>query len=349
MNEIISLAIPHIGEEIFKNCSDKDLIEFRHVSTTWKEMAENILVKRWRDRLIETTCSCSLCANEEEGHFICPSTFNNLCLQPNEVIQMLLEHPGGNDINWNATTPAGNSIVMFACYYRCMDAVKIILKSAQNKNIDLNARNVVEGTVFQYLCKAGQADLVELLLDHSNSFDVKAKTKFPKDEFMLACALGHANVVEMLLKYAPIKDIDLSDGNWEETTPFMAACIEGHADVVKLLLSQNNYIGFNYVDFDRKTAFLYACMNGHIEVVKHILQACRTKRIFLGSDQRKRGLKMACQNGHTKIVTLLKRHEKRIMAKESHLCDKKFTRKSSKKVAEDCVISANRRSKRQKR
>mgnify|MGYP001448713685 FL=1 len=142
MNEIISLAIPHIGEEIFKNCSDQDLIEFRHVSTTWRELSENVLVKRWRDRLIEATCSCGFCfdvkdcscgfcsndcscdcCSNEEELFIC-STIHNLCLQPNEVIQILFDHPGGNDINWNAKDQYGNTIYMLACQTGNIDTVK---------------------------------------------------------------------------------------------------------------------------------------------------------------------------------------------------------------------------------
>ena len=308
MNEIINLGIPHIGENIFKNCSDQDLIEFRHVSTTWRELSENVLVKRWRDRLIEATCSCGFCfdvkdcscgfcsndcscdcCSNEEQLFIC-STIHNLCLQPNEVIQILFDHPGGNDINWNAKDQYGNTIFMSACHTGNIDTVKIMVKSAQNKNIDLNARNVAGGTAF-----------------------------------MLACAEGHTNVVEMLLKCALEKDIDLNAScvsSASELTAYMAACKNGHADVVKLLLdhSQTDFIEIDNISSDEGlTGLVYACKNGHTEVVKYILHASRTrrrvyylsktKRLYYDIDQPqfKRGLELAHENGHTKIVTLLKK------------------------------------------
>ena len=40
---------PHVGRLIFEYVGTPDLLQIRKVSETWKEIAEIVLVKRWRD------------------------------------------------------------------------------------------------------------------------------------------------------------------------------------------------------------------------------------------------------------------------------------------------------------
>ena len=48
LDQIINVGIPHVGEQIFKSLGDYDLIRGLSVSRTWKDLAENVLTKRWR-------------------------------------------------------------------------------------------------------------------------------------------------------------------------------------------------------------------------------------------------------------------------------------------------------------
>ena len=53
MEKVINLGIPHVGEKILENIDTDGLIECLKVSETWKILAENVLLKRWKGRLFE--------------------------------------------------------------------------------------------------------------------------------------------------------------------------------------------------------------------------------------------------------------------------------------------------------
>ena len=48
MEKVINLGIPHVGEKIFESSETDELITYFLVSETWKELAENVLLKRWK-------------------------------------------------------------------------------------------------------------------------------------------------------------------------------------------------------------------------------------------------------------------------------------------------------------
>ena len=48
MEKIINLGIPHVGENIFENIGTDELCQYFLVSQTWKVLAENVLLKRWK-------------------------------------------------------------------------------------------------------------------------------------------------------------------------------------------------------------------------------------------------------------------------------------------------------------
>ena len=53
MDKVINLGIPHVGELIFENIDTPGLIQCLLVSETWKELAENVLLKRWKGKMFE--------------------------------------------------------------------------------------------------------------------------------------------------------------------------------------------------------------------------------------------------------------------------------------------------------
>ena len=48
MDKVINLGIPHVGEKIFESIETDDLIKYLMVSETWRELAENVMLKRWK-------------------------------------------------------------------------------------------------------------------------------------------------------------------------------------------------------------------------------------------------------------------------------------------------------------
>ena len=53
LNEVINLGIPHVGEKIFRSIDTPGLINCLEVSETWKVLAENVLIKRWKGKMFE--------------------------------------------------------------------------------------------------------------------------------------------------------------------------------------------------------------------------------------------------------------------------------------------------------
>ena len=53
MNTIINFGTPHIGEQIFESIDTPGLFQCALVSETWKILAENVLIKRWKGKIYE--------------------------------------------------------------------------------------------------------------------------------------------------------------------------------------------------------------------------------------------------------------------------------------------------------
>ena len=52
LNEVINFGIPHIGELIFESMDTSELFRCALVSETWKILAENVLIKRWKGKML---------------------------------------------------------------------------------------------------------------------------------------------------------------------------------------------------------------------------------------------------------------------------------------------------------
>ena len=53
MDKVFNLGIPHVGELIFESIDTPELIQCALVSETWKILAENVLIKRWKGKMLE--------------------------------------------------------------------------------------------------------------------------------------------------------------------------------------------------------------------------------------------------------------------------------------------------------
>ena len=50
MEKVINLGIPHIAELVFESIDTLELIKCLDVSQTWRELAGNVLIKRWKGK-----------------------------------------------------------------------------------------------------------------------------------------------------------------------------------------------------------------------------------------------------------------------------------------------------------
>ena len=127
MEKVINLAIPHVGEHIFESLGTPELIKFLEVSTTWKVLAENVLLKKWKGKMFE---AC------EMGN--------------TKVVQLLLERCKSEDLQKFGNKRVAEMLArgwtpfMRACSYGSKDFIKVLLDHPQS-NIDLNARTNKHG------------------------------------------------------------------------------------------------------------------------------------------------------------------------------------------------------------
>ena len=151
MDRIINLNIPHIGEQIFENFEDEELIRLLSVSETWRVLASNVLLQRWRGRFADACYLASpelvkfLLANlktEEiwNVHENGCTPFQSACLGGNkEIVELILDHPDIKSMDLNAVDENGRTAFQWACCLGHQKVVQLLLDHPNSKNIDFNA------------------------------------------------------------------------------------------------------------------------------------------------------------------------------------------------------------------
>ena len=183
MDKVINLGIPHVGELIFESIDTPGLIKCLEVSETWKVLAENVLIKRWKGKMFEA------CQNGET-----------------KVVQLLLERYNSEESGLNIKDKDRWTALMMACYNGHKDVVQLLLDNSDI--IDLNARANGGSTAFMIACYKGHKDVVKLLLDHYEIIEVNARNNNGRTAFIMACRHGHKDVVKLLLENSEIVDIN---------------------------------------------------------------------------------------------------------------------------------------------
>ena len=198
LDAIINLDIPHIGEKIFENLETDDLIQCLKVSSTWKILAEKILLARWEGKLLE---AC------REGK--------------TEIVEILLEKIEDAD-EVTAVDVKGKTALIMACEHGHTDLVKLLLDHPKSQNIDINAEG--KFVTARMTCLVLGCDCEGTALDEEG-----------KTALILACEHGHKDVVKLLLDHPRSENIDINAKYFFGCTALIIACWTGHKDVVKLL------------------------------------------------------------------------------------------------------------------
>ena len=131
LNSIINRGIPHVAELIFESMDTPELLSCMEVSETWKELAENVLIKRWKGKMLKA------CQNGQT-----------------KVVQLLLECCNSEESGLNTRDKYGWTPFMWACLYGHKEVVQLLLDTTE-MNIDLNARNQLGQTAFMHACRNG--------------------------------------------------------------------------------------------------------------------------------------------------------------------------------------------------
>ena len=107
MEKVINLQIPHVGEKIFEHIETDDLIKWLKVSNNWRILAENVLLKRWKGKMME---AC------RDGKF--------------EIVKLLLER---TDTQLDTRDEHGRTSLMWACRNGHKDTVQLLLNCSDKK------------------------------------------------------------------------------------------------------------------------------------------------------------------------------------------------------------------------
>jgi len=182
-------------------------------------------------------------------------------------------------------------------------------KSVEKFEAAVNEKDELDRTPLILAAAGGFKNVVELLLELTDDYDLQVNVKSKNGMTALRAALvgGHSEVAELLLMNDKFKlKEDGEDG--EETTygggwtPLTSAASQGFLVVVKLLLRHGANAG--KADGDHATPLFLACLGGHLRLVMPFLR----KAIDSLEEANKVGLTpliVAATEGHAGVVALL--------------------------------------------
>ena len=165
-----------VAQHLMVNLNEDELFQAALVSNTWKFLAENILIKRWKGKIFSKMCEA--CKSGET-----------------KVVQLLLERCCFEETGLNIEDEMGMTALMWACYKGHKVVVQLLLD--HSKRIELNSRNKFGKTAFTLACKNGHKSVVKMLLDHTErNIDLNARCNSGMTALMYACSHGHKDVVQ---------------------------------------------------------------------------------------------------------------------------------------------------------
>ena len=165
-----------VAQLLLEDLDDDELFQCTLVSKTWKNLVDQVLMKRWNGKMFEA------CKNGET-----------------KVVQQLLEHCSTEDSGLNVKGQFGFTALMEACKHGHKDVVQLLLDNS-DKNIDLNARNHWGRTAIMWACRNGHKDVVQLFLDNSErNIDLNARSDRGLTALMYAC-IHHGDIYRSIFK-----------------------------------------------------------------------------------------------------------------------------------------------------
>ena len=330
---------PHVGQEIFEYCDTPTVLKFRKVSETWKEIAEKVLVKRWRNDwrdIAETDLQSDFEAlklrilDSNYGSYRGGSYYKNEIEYSN--LESLLEYPNANNIQdiirmmrQANSSQLKNNPLLYACDYGKLQVVKLLLDYSRiTDDIDLNVKIDLDSflpgcTAFMLACKNGNVDVVKLLLDQSKTYNIALNTWSGRGTALTwACSRSNdevdpTKVVELLLNHPNGEEIDFNEKDKDGYTALILACRKVHFDVVKLLLDHSVVKNIDLTIGDKLgwNAFMWSCS------ILSYQRRGKIFRLFLDHPAMKNfdftqrsnfgetPLMLACANGCEQVVRLL--------------------------------------------
>ena len=175
-----------------------------------------------------------------------------------EIIQEIIDY--GADVN--GVNKRGRTALLFSCFYRQMDSVKILLAAGADPTIADE-----EGFTCLHAAVDGRCntETLQALIDYGAHVD--AKRKDGTNALMRACRTGQSEVVKFLLEAGADVNITNANGN---TTLHVAIIGDCSNETLENIIQQG--VAVNAISNRSKTALIHACESAKTESVKLLLK-----------------------------------------------------------------------------
>ena len=215
-----------------------------------------------------------------------------------EIFEALVNR---SDFDFNTLLFIGRPILQSAVICENVKLVKLLVKSAQRKKINLNFRDKLQRTTLHIACMFRNAEIARCLIEDGVDIDLNAVDHYgftalhyaasgDKSLWDKSSKIGQVKTVEAIFDNAIEKGIKLDDVDHKGRTPFFRACManqekrtrefdEIQAEVVKLFVthpaprSQVNFHATAAFGYDHSTTpLLVAIRTAHRSVVMALLE-----------------------------------------------------------------------------
>ncbi|HBL98726.1 TPA: hypothetical protein DDZ86_03730 [Candidatus Dependentiae bacterium] len=210
-----------------------------------------------------------------------------------EIVELLLEH--GADVNISEKTMGCTPL-----YLACQEGYEFIAKRLLESGALVDKSTNDGYTPLLWAVKAGNKEIVELLLKYKANVNIVEKIKGGTPLY-LACQNGYEFIVKRLLESGALVNKGANDGS----TPLYIACQNGYEFIVKHLLDSGALVdnGTNA----GCTPLYIACQNEYEFIVKRLLDS--KAQVDKSTNDGWTPLYIACRKGNLNIVKFLIEHK----------------------------------------
>ena len=159
-----------------------------------------------------------------------------------EIVKYLIQN--GTDINHENFR--GDTALMCAYNNENIEIIKLLLNAGAN----------VDDTLFELICRDGNAELVKIIINKGKCINSNKKL------LSVVSINGHLEVIKLLVNAG----IDINSYN-----ALTIASYKGHRDIVEFLVK--NGADVNIRDKDSYTPLMYACKKGYINIVEFLIKS----------------------------------------------------------------------------
>lgn len=199
----------------------------------------------------------------------------------------------GVETEARATSHLNNTGLLHVAWLGDLQSTKFYL----DQGAAVNATNDQGETALTESARHGDVDIVELLLQHGASTEIRADPHREWPALMQAIRDGREDVARVLIKHGANKDYKLGSGN----NCLAEACWRSHFGIAKVLVEAGGDI--NNRDLQKATPLFKAACEGDADFVRWAI--AKGADIEAKNDKSSTPLYEAASRGHSEVVSVL--------------------------------------------